>query len=203
MSVATFSILIVCTGNVCRSPLAEQLLQIDLGELPGVRVRSAGTHALVSAPMTPESKQIAVGLGVAHPEGHIARQLRDAEVREADLVLAMSREHRRAAVELVPRVARRAFTVREFARLADVVGDGVFESNVPLLTASVAERMRDGVELIASMRGSLPPLDYPEDEDVVDPYRQSAEVYAASTAQLVPAVRSTAELLRRAAFGAL
>jgi len=201
--VASFTILTVCTGNVCRSPIAEQLLRLELRDLPGVRVHSAGTNALVSAPMTPEAKEIAEGLGVARPEAHIARQLRDVDIREADLVLASARDHRRVVVEFVPRAARKTFTVREFARLANAVEDGVFEANVPLLTESVAERMNAGVELISSMRGSLPPLESPLDDDVDDPYRQSADVYASATAQLIPAVRSTAELLRRATLGSL
>lgn len=199
----TFTILAVCTGNVCRSPLAEQLLQIELHDLPGVRIRSAGMHALDGAPMTPEAKQLARRLGVSNPDDHVARQLREADVREADLVLAMSREHRRAAVELVPRAARKTFTVREFARLSGAVADGVFEAHTPLLTKSAAERLCDGVEVVASMRGSLPPLADPLDDDVVDPYRQSQAVYDESASQLVPAVRSTADLLRRAAFGAI
>ena len=200
---ASFTILAVCTGNICRSPFAEQLLHIELRDIPGVRLRSAGTNALVSAPMTPEAKQIATKHGVAHPDAHIARQLREVDVREADLILAMAREHRRAVVEIYPRASRKTFTVREFARLADVVADGVSNANAPLLTESAADRIRDGVEVIASMRGSLAPLDDPLDDDVVDPFRRSLEVYAQSASQLVPAVRSTADLLRRSAFGSL
>ena len=51
-----FSVLVVCLGNVCRSPLAERVLRLRLAELPDgpagtVRVSSAGIRALVGAPM--------------------------------------------------------------------------------------------------------------------------------------------------------
>ena len=50
MSEELFSILAVCTGNVCRSPAVERLLASKLG--PTVSVRSAGTHALVGHPIS-------------------------------------------------------------------------------------------------------------------------------------------------------
>ena len=43
----TFSVLTVCTGNICRSPLAELILAASLSDIPDVRVESAGTGALV------------------------------------------------------------------------------------------------------------------------------------------------------------
>ena len=56
-----FSILTVCTGNICRSPLAEGLLRMVLGGLD-VTVQSAGTAALVGEPMTEQNQRIAADL---------------------------------------------------------------------------------------------------------------------------------------------
>lgn len=196
-----FTILTVCTGNVARSPLAAQLLRFELGDLPSVRVHSAGTGALVGAPMMPQSKVIATRLGVPATAEHTARQLTERDVLEADLVLAMSREHRRSSVELTPKALRKAFTVREFARLASALPLGALEIHAPMLTDDVADRLRAAVETVASMRGGLPPLDDPRHDDVIDPYRQSDAVYEQSAGQLTPAVRAVSALLHRAAFG--
>ncbi|HWL78714.1 low molecular weight phosphatase family protein [Microbacterium sp.] len=200
---SNFTILTVCTGNVCRSPLAEHLLEQELRGVPGVRVASAGVGALVGSPMTDSTRAIAARLIPNYERGHTARQLAAEHVRGADLLLAMAREHRRAIAELIPAASRRTFTLREFARLADSVAPEELVDQAPLLTADAGDRMRDAVDLVASLRGSLPPLLDPADDDVVDPYRQSDEVYEQSADQLVPAVRNVADFLRRAATGGI
>ena len=119
----SFTILTVCSGNICRSPLAEQLLRAGLAGIDGVTVGSAGTIAMVGAGMPAEAKALAVRYGSTDAESHQARQLDEQAIRDADLVLGLAREHRRAVVELVPAATRRTFTLREFARLAASVTD--------------------------------------------------------------------------------
>lgn len=196
---ASYRILLVCTGNICRSPLAEQLLRAELAGMPDVKMLSAGTRALVGAPMTPEAAQISAELGVPGAAEHVGRLLSAEQVRGADLILGMARDHRRAIVELLPRASRTTFTVREFARLAEALSAQPAGPMSPLMTTGIADRLTAAVEDVASTRGTLPPLEDPDDDDVVDPYRQSAAVYAESAAQLVPAVRSVARYLRRSA----
>lgn len=190
-----FTILTVCTGNICRSPLAESLLRRELRELP-VIVRSAGTHALVGEPMTPQNQQIAKAHGASDVAGHRARQLTEDNLREADLVLALSREHRREIAEMLPRVNRVAFTLREFARLSRellFVGSSTSQPSDP------GARMRQMVASLSQLRGTIAAPEDPADDDVVDPYRRSDSVYAQSADQLVPAVKAAVSLLRRAA----
>lgn len=190
-------VLMVCTGNVCRSPLAEALLAQVLGDLP-VELASAGTGALVGEQMTEPTQRIAAELGVADPAAHRAKQITEAHVRGADLVLALTREHRRQVVELVPSATRHTFTLRQLARLADLVtADDIEETQ----SVDPAARMRRAVEAAAQLRGMSPPIDHPEDDDVIDPYRRSEEVYRESADQLVPAVNAVAGLLRRASPG--
>lgn len=184
-----FSILIVCTGNICRSPLAEQLLRARLAEA-GIRaeILSAGTQAMVGNPMEPEAAALAVQLG-AVPAPHVARQLTEPLIASADLVLTATREHRAEVVTLHPRASRYAFTLPQFARLA--------APHTPLVeerpTESAASRdprapqepqapphnpLRTHITTIAATRGlALPPLD-PSTDDIEDPYRQSPDVYA-------------------------
>lgn len=92
-------ILVVCTGNICRSPLAEFWLRQQLGE--EARVESAGTGALVGMKADP----LAIEVGHRHGldlDSHIARQVTPTMLRDADLVLAMEGGHRRALLEIAP-----------------------------------------------------------------------------------------------------
>jgi protein-tyrosine phosphatase len=189
-----FSILTVCTGNICRSPLAEGLLRMVLGGLD-VTVQSAGTAALVGEPMTEQNQRIAADLGVPDAGQHRARQLTIDQVRAADLVLALTRDHRRQVVELLPKATRYTFTLREFGRLTRAVTP----EDLRDAQGAASSRMRDAVEFAAQLRGSLVPLDDPADDDVVDPYRLGDEVYRRSADQLVPALNQTALLLRSSA----
>lgn len=84
----------VCTGNICRSPMAEGLLR---EMLPGalqhrVQVESAGTHGLTGNPAEPFAVQAAAGTG-ADISTHRARELTAEMVEHADLVLAMETAH--------------------------------------------------------------------------------------------------------------
>ncbi|MDO8337999.1 MAG: low molecular weight phosphatase family protein [Microcella sp.] len=196
-----FTILTVCTGNICRSPLAEQLLRSGLGSVPGVRVRSAGSGALVGETMTEQAQALSRRFAGEGADVHLARQLSKEELRSADLVLGATREHRRAAVELLPRASRHTFTIREFARLAEALDD----SDLRELTAAPSgpgDRLRLFVELAATKRGIAVPPEEPEDDDIIDPYRRSDEVYEESAAQLVPAVQSIISSAIRAVSGA-
>src|SRR5690606_26956407 len=119
----SFRIITVCTGNICRSPLAEQLLKSALRGVEHIEFDSAGTQAMVDNPMPEYSLAIAKNNEVSDAELHRGKQLLEAHLDSADLILAMDRGHRRKIVELSPRATRKVFTVREFKRLIDVTTD--------------------------------------------------------------------------------
>ena len=184
-------VLVVCTGNVCRSPLAERALQAALDAATpegatGVRVVSAGTGALAGEPMTDEAADAVVRAG-GDPAGHRARDLVPAQVREAALVLTATRDHRADVVRLVPAAVRRTFTLREAGRLAQARADGV-------TGADPAERLGSLAGVLARARGSLLAAD-PADDDVLDPFRRGPEAWQATEEQLVPALRALAAAL--------
>lgn len=195
---AGFRILTVCSGNICRSPLAEQLLRVGLASWPEVTVASAGTIGLTGQGMPNEAADLSRHFG-GEPSGHVARVLTAEHLSEASLVFAMSREHRRAIVELFPKAIRYTFTIREFARLVSGVTDEDLDDAAALPLHDVVGRFSTLVGFAASQRGAVSPPESPEDDDVVDPYRRSDEVYAESARQLVPAVNDVVSLFHRSA----
>ncbi|MBW9094156.1 low molecular weight phosphatase family protein [Microbacterium jejuense] len=192
-----FEILTVCTGNICRSPLAEILLRARLADL-APRVASAGTRGLASAPMTPEAAHLALALGAPEAEtlAHRSRFLTEQHLESPDLILAMTRDHRRAIVGLAPSRLRSTFTVREFARLASAVSADELRRAADAAGPEPAARIRAASQFLAASRGLVPTPQDPADDDVVDPYGQPWETYLVSTSQLEPAVSTTASTLR-------
>ncbi|MDY0892252.1 low molecular weight phosphatase family protein [Frigoribacterium sp. CFBP9030] len=194
-----FGILTVCTGNICRSPFAEQYLRAQLAEVPRLTVDSAGTHARDGDRMPAQAVTMARTWG-ADPDKHSAKFLVETHVAQADLVFGLAREHRRSVVTLHPRASRYTFTLREFARLAAGITDADLGDIARLPLDEVPSRLRELVALVASRRGAVTIPSDLEEEDVVDPYRQSDEVFDESARQLVPASDIIVAILRRAAF---
>jgi protein-tyrosine-phosphatase len=98
---STKRILLVCTGNICRSPLAAALLERALTERgsTGIVVESAGTGAWDGAPVSEGAYLVGLERGL-DLSGHRARLLTRELVNGADLVLTMARHHRARADEL-------------------------------------------------------------------------------------------------------
>ena len=175
-----FKILAVCTGNICRSPMAERLLQHGLDQVsPGTfEVSSAGTGALVGHGIEPHVQGFIRVMG-APADDFVARQLTPAILAEQDLVIALTRAHRSRIVEMRPALLKKTFTLRELARIVPQI-------EVPL-GMSPAERWEAMIPLAIRARGTQ--RVEPEDDDVVDPYRRSDEVYEEMRGELVPAVK--------------
>lgn len=174
-------ILVVCTGNICRSPLAELLLRARLAPL-GLLVHSAGTRAIADKGMPREARRVARDWGIAESDAaaHRSRALTDAMIARADLTLTMTVDHRTEAIGRVPGALRRVFTLREFASLTQQVEIGMGPESV----TSARARLAQAVDRIADQRGAHDPGNL----DVIDPYGQPAAVYDQSARELGPAV---------------
>lgn len=192
-----FEILTVCTGNICRSPLAEQLLRARLADLDP-RISSAGTRGLPSAVMTPEAAHLAAALGVGVEESasHRSRFLVERHLTSPDLILTMTRDHRRAVAELAPSRLRSTFTIREFARIAAGVPPHELREAADAAGPDGSARLRAAAAVVASYRGLVPQPADPADDDVVDPYLRPWETYLLSASQLEPAVTAAAATVR-------
>lgn len=193
-----FSILTVCTGNICRSPLAEQIFRLEFQGEDHFELDSAGTQAMVGQSMPENSLRIARRIGVIDPNFHSAKQLTQALIDTADLVLTMDRGHRKQVVELSPRSTRKVFSIRDFARLIEVTTPADLAVEVKLAGDSPKAKLNAAVEAARLGRSDLLPLENSADEDIVDPYGKSEQVYEDSAAQLIPAVQGIASFLKSA-----
>lgn len=188
--------LYVCTGNICRSAVAERLLRLRLREHLGdearlFEVESAGAQGLSGEPMDDESAQTLRDLG-GDEQGFVARKLDADQIRRADLILAANRKHRATVVRLDASAARRTFTMREFARLAERFD----RRYLPDVDAST--RLQAVVKEIAASRGTIRP-DERADFDVKDPFGGPASLHRRITAQIDAATTTATELLVAAA----
>lgn len=91
-------ILVVCVGNICRSPSGEYLLK---KLLPSKHIASAGVGALVGKSADKTSAEVAIENGISL-DGHIAQQLTSELCREYDLILVMEKGHIEAVTKIAP-----------------------------------------------------------------------------------------------------
>jgi len=178
-------VLAVCTGNICRSPAVERLLAARLAGTDVV-VASAGTRGVVGAPVSAPMVPLMAAAG-ADASGFAARRLNATVARDADLVLALARRHRAAIVETVPALVRRTFTLLELARLLEHVDP----ADLHAAGATPGERVRALPRLATAVR----PQAGRGEDDVLDPYGGSDELYRQSFGQLAPAVEAIAAAL--------
>ena len=186
------TVLLVCTGNICRSALAERLGRAYLDETLGaaagdVRLISAGTRAVVGSEMHPHSAVVLAGFG-AQAGDFRAQQLTEMLPLQADLILTMTRGHRRDVLAVAPRGLSRTFTLREAAALLEAVPD---DEDLPGDT--FAERVRSLVAALAAARSQR---QAGADDDVHDPIGKPVEVHE-EVGELI--VTSFLPLLRRLA----
>lgn len=104
------NILFVCTGNTCRSPLAEAILKSKNAQ--NVAVRSAGIYAMPNSGMSLNAKYVLDEANIEHD--HRATQLSHTEVDWADIILTMTTNHRDFIVANYPFEKQKVFTLKEY-----------------------------------------------------------------------------------------
>jgi len=189
----TISILMVCTGNIGRSPMMERIMRRTLegkGVSAQFKVTSAGTWARQGQEMETGAVLALTQLGI-DSSGFTASPLTGSAVAAADLVLVATRDHRSEVVNLVPAAVRRTFTLHELARIAASAPPR--DSSNGSSNGAGGAKVRDAVAWAAQVRGAVPRPEAEGDDDVGDPlgapdevYRERAAAIAASVERIVP-----------------
>jgi protein-tyrosine phosphatase len=99
--------LIVCVGNICRSPTAEVLMRHALQE-KGLKVESAGLAALAGRPIDPLAEAVLQAHGLSGKD-HVARQVTPELISRSDLILAMEKRHLAALHAIAPHARGKTF----------------------------------------------------------------------------------------------
>jgi len=117
-----YRILFVCTGNICRSPMAEGILRSELSPraLSRAEVASAGVGAVSGLPASENAVKVCEDEGI-DIGGHRSQPLTPALIESCDLVLAMEEHHRVAAERMAPRFGERIHLLSRFAAGDDAV----------------------------------------------------------------------------------
>ncbi|SFT34052.1 protein-tyrosine phosphatase [Geodermatophilus amargosae] len=185
-------LLFVCTGNICRSPMAERLAAAwarqsleGSPEMNGLEVVSAGTSARHGQAMDAASARALHRVG-GDPAGFTSQQLTSGLAADADLVLTMTREHRRAVLRTTPRGLRRTFTLPEAAALLGRVDQR------DLVTMPLAARTR---ELAARLDAARAYRAGSATDDVPDPIGRRAAVHDQVARTIATALRPLADVL--------
>lgn len=169
-------VMFVCTGNICRSPTGERLAAAYGAKLdiPNFVTSSAGTRAVIGHPIHEQAALVLEELG-GDPTQFAARQLTQKTAMAADLVLAMTREHRDKVLGLAPRLLRRTFTLAEAAAIAS----------------------RPDAHVIADLAALRPQISAQSLVDVPDPIGRDAATFVAVGKQIAELLPPIIELCAR------
>ncbi|MGA8659367.1 MAG: serine hydroxymethyltransferase [Chthoniobacterales bacterium] len=141
------TILFVCTGNICRSPMAEGLFRQMVKDRPDVKVLSAGVSTYPGQPPSVHAVQTLAELGIDISHNR-SKQLSEELVAEASCIIAMTRSHLDSILFLFPEAAEKTFLLREFEGqvtsldVADPIGMGI---EAYAFTREVIQRALPGV----------------------------------------------------------
>lgn len=180
-------VLVVCTGNICRSPYIERVLAHELAGT-GISVSSAGSGALVGAPVDPQAASLITAAG-GNPDGFVARQLTREMVADADLIVTATRDHLSQVVPLHPRALRYGFAMLD-------LGDLLAAATPEQIEATEGQNRVAKVAAAAIAKRGLVNPRLPKDSGIVDPFRQPAQVFDQMVTEIASSLPAVVRALR-------
>jgi len=112
------NVLVVCVGNICRSPMAEAMFRQRV-QNDRIVISSAGTHAMLSSTIDPFAKAVLQVNGV-DPHGHRSRQIDRQMLHDADLILLMEHRQMQSVLKLAPEVRGKTFLIGKWQQEMEI-----------------------------------------------------------------------------------
>ncbi|RLQ93503.1 low molecular weight protein arginine phosphatase [Falsibacillus albus] len=104
------NILFICTGNTCRSPMAEAILRNKQNDQ--IEVRSAGVFAFDGSPASTNTKKVLEENNISH--SHTSSLLKEEDVKWATYIFTMTSGHKATVLNMFPQAGDKTFTLNEF-----------------------------------------------------------------------------------------
>ncbi|MEK8131674.1 low molecular weight protein arginine phosphatase [Paenibacillus filicis] len=189
-------LLFVCTGNTCRSPMAEGLMRSIAARegLAGLEIRSAGVAAYQGVPISDHAASVLRARGAEPVSGSTA--LSQQLVEWSDLVLTMTSSHKRHTIQLYPASVDKVFTLKEYVQ-ADPEGEQRL-AELESLLSELQLKQALGESIGDEERRRLSALQQQQSSpDIEDPFGGSIRHYQSSADEIEQCLHLLAAKLKR------